>query len=61
VRPSLRLPEPAGRRAVARFADRVVELADARTLARWLLWLQAFLRDDPWSMQRRMEDIPSSR
>ena len=62
-----RAPPPPAARArraaerFARFADRAVELDDARTLARWLSWLRAFLRDDPWSMQRRMEDIPSSR
>ncbi|HYC32134.1 MAG TPA: hypothetical protein VEB59_07560, partial [Gemmatimonadales bacterium] len=45
----------------ALFAERARELDEVRTLSRWLAWLQRFLHDDPWSMERRIWQVPAAR
>ena len=62
-----RPPLPAAARAreaaehFAAFADRAGALDAARTLRDWLGWLQQFLHDDPWDMQRRLWRVPARR
>ncbi|HEX3274222.1 MAG TPA: PD-(D/E)XK nuclease family protein [Gemmatimonadales bacterium] len=62
-----RPPLPAAARAreaaehFAAFAERAGALDAARTLRDWLGWLQQFLHDDPWDMQRRLWRVPARR
>jgi len=57
---------PAGRLRVAadrfhRFTRLAEELDRPRKLAEWVAWLRAFLKEDPWGIQRRIARVPGAR
>ena len=62
-----RAPPPPADRAreaatgFAAFASRAGELDATRTLAQWLAWLQHFLGEDPWRMERLIWRVPEAR
>jgi len=51
----------AARAAFARFTEQARALTGARPLAEWLAWLERFLGDDPWGVQRRIYRVPERR
>ncbi|HEU5050353.1 MAG TPA: PD-(D/E)XK nuclease family protein [Gemmatimonadales bacterium] len=66
-REALRSPLPPSARlraaadGIAAFAAHARPLGDSRTLAAWVAWLSAFLRDDPWGVHERMHGVPGDR
>jgi ATP-dependent helicase/nuclease subunit B len=59
VPPSRWVAEAAAR--FARFKARVAALDDARPLAAWLAWLEAFLAEDPWQIVAKVRAVPDER
>lgn len=47
--------------AFARFAAQAAALDRKRTLAEWLEWLDRFLSEDPWGIERRIHAVPGER
>jgi len=44
-----------------RFADQIRVIEAARPLAEWLEWLEGWLADDPWRVERRIGRVPDDR
>lgn len=59
VPPSRWVAEAAAR--FARFRNLVAALDEARPLAAWLAWLEAFLADDPWGIVAKVRAVPEQR
>ena len=49
------------RERFGRFRERVAALDEARPLAAWLAWLEAFVREDPWRIVERVHAVPDER
>lgn len=49
------------RAAFERFTEHAWALTGVRPLAEWLAWLERFLEDDPWGVERRIYRVPSRR
>jgi hypothetical protein len=45
----------------AQFADQVRVIEASRPLAEWLEWLEGWLTDDPWRVERRLGRVPDDR